>query len=547
MRSLFALSLLCAGGAWAQFTTLGSFGVGARGSQYLVLYAEVQVSLNTGEGAGRVFGQLYDADGGLVGARVELDPTPGDQGGSGVLCGRELCLLTMGTWSGNNFTPSLRALRADAGLGDSTPFDAGVALESCSGVTIDGGFLFACEQGNDLRLHTLSESGVWQRAVTVTTPNRYGDGWWRLVPGARSHLLAYTSDWQPGGMTSSRFLVLDAQGATISAQRFTPPLAAPSWHLAAVPDGWLGWFLATQPNQPLQPYAFRPDGGFTTLFESPGPGARDISGAGVALFDGRDVVLAQRHCTNPNDCLESFQASIARSDVNGRFVDAQWVPLTTLAPTSEPLLATLGNGQSLAVFSAREEEPTTHIYLHQLHTQVLRRGAALRGAACVTGSDCADGFCASGVCCDTQCAGGCQTCRASEGAAADGVCTPRAANVVCRATAQRCELAARCDGTAAECPANASVPDGGACDDGDPLTLDDVCGAGVCRGEATSTDAGPAPFDAGVGPFFPPDAGVIAPPDAQPEGCGGCGATGVSPWWGVVLLWATRRRRGSAS
>ena len=45
------------------------------------------------------------------------------------------------------------------------------------------------------------------------------------------------------------------------------------------------------------------------------------------------------------------------------------------------------------------------------------------GNACVTGTDCASGFCTDGVCCDTACNGTCQACSAAKkGNGANGVC-----------------------------------------------------------------------------------------------------------------------------
>src|SRR5260221_6687904 len=45
--------------------------------------------------------------------------------------------------------------------------------------------------------------------------------------------------------------------------------------------------------------------------------------------------------------------------------------------------------------------------------------------ACITKSDCLDGFCVDGFCCDTECTGKCQAYSfVKKGGGADGVCGP---------------------------------------------------------------------------------------------------------------------------
>lgn len=54
---------------------------------------------------------------------------------------------------------------------------------------------------------------------------------------------------------------------------------------------------------------------------------------------------------------------------------------------------------------------------------------------------------------------------------------------VCRPAADRCDAVEVCDGVTLECPADERLPEGAPCDDGNPLTTDDMCdSSGVCSG-----------------------------------------------------------------
>ena len=81
------------------------------------------------------------------------------------------------------------------------------------------------------------------------------------------------------------------------------------------------------------------------------------------------------------------------------------------------------------------------------------------GAACVQGSECASGYCADGVCCNSACGGGvtadCQACSKTAGAAVDGTCGTASASTVCRSAGGVCDLAENCNGTQPTCPADA--------------------------------------------------------------------------------------------
>jgi len=129
------------------------------------------------------------------------------------------------------------------------------------------------------------------------------------------------------------------------------------------------------------------------------------------------------------------------------------------------------------------------------------------GNACTTNADCASGFCTDGVCCDTACGGGdptdCQACSVAAGAAVDGTCAPRAAGIVCREAAGACDVAERCTGSSAACPADALTVAGtvcraaaGACDVAETCTGNSAAcpadvltvGGTVCRAAAGACD-----------------------------------------------------------
>ena len=130
-------------------------------------------------------------------------------------------------------------------------------------------------------------------------------------------------------------------------------------------------------------------------------------------------------------------------------------------------------------------------------------GTALaNGQSCSTGAACSSGFCTDvadgglGVCCDTACTGGCQTCRQSRGATADGVCgaatagtDPRAAcgNYTCTGTAA-CPTSC-----AALCAQNACAP-GFACNGS-------ACVATAAAGSSCTADCQCA-ADAGCTAFY---------------------------------------------
>lgn len=79
---------------------------------------------------------------------------------------------------------------------------------------------------------------------------------------------------------------------------------------------------------------------------------------------------------------------------------------------------------------------------------------------CTSGSQCASGFCVSGVCCDSACNGGCGSCNLTGHL---GICRPLTSGTVCRAPAEICDAAETCDGSSLACPANAYQPSTAVC------------------------------------------------------------------------------------
>ncbi len=71
---------------------------------------------------------------------------------------------------------------------------------------------------------------------------------------------------------------------------------------------------------------------------------------------------------------------------------------------------------------------------------------------CRKNNQCASSHCVDGMCCDALCTASCYSCKAAEGAAQDGFCSPVT---------------------------------GFGCDDGDLCTTGDVCAAGVCMATPT--------------------------------------------------------------
>ncbi len=83
------------------------------------------------------------------------------------------------------------------------------------------------------------------------------------------------------------------------------------------------------------------------------------------------------------------------------------------------------------------------------------------GLGCTTNSQCASGFCVSGVCCNNACNSGCGVCNSTGFV---GTCKPLSNGTVCRAAAAGgCDVAETCNGSSLSCPTNAFAPSSTVC------------------------------------------------------------------------------------
>jgi len=126
---------------------------------------------------------------------------------------------------------------------------------------------------------------------------------------------------------------------------------------------------------------------------------------------------------------------------------------------TDPIALASGTDGRVALAYTQADSPGGYP-IARTRIRILRSTPAAGGGGCITGPECASGFCVDGVCCATACAGGpvdCQACSRLAGAALDGVCAP--------------------------------VPDGRACG------AHGMCAAGICqeRDGGTTSDGGGAP------------------------------------------------------
>lgn len=136
-------------------------------------------------------------------------------------------------------------------------------------------------------------------------------------------------------------------------------------------------------------------------------------------------------------------------DATGQPVSAD-VLLTTRAPVAYDVAST-ATDRSLVAFAA-----------DGLRVQVLDGSPS-----CTRDAECPRGHCVDGVCCNTACGGGraddCLACSVLTGAVSNGTCTVLASGEPCRPGRGACDVAERCDGTSAECPADSVQPMGIVC------------------------------------------------------------------------------------
>lgn len=145
------------------------------------------------------------------------------------------------------------------------------------------------------------------------------------------------------------------------------------------------------------------------------------------------------------------------------------------------------------------------------------------GDTCSVAADCWSGFCVDGLCCNEACGSGsaddCLACSVAAGGPANGVCSVRSAQSVCRAATTDCDVEELCSGVAPDCPSDAFIAAGAscgsapveACDAQDTCAGDSalctpvVLAAGIdCRPAAGPCDV-PEQCD-GIAPACPSDA-----------------------------------------
>ncbi|MBM4362276.1 MAG: hypothetical protein FJ104_06320, partial [Deltaproteobacteria bacterium] len=155
------------------------------------------------------------------------------------------------------------------------------------------------------------------------------------------------------------------------------------------------------------------------------------------------------------------------------------------------------------------------------------------GATCGAASDCASGFCADGVCCNTACGGGvvdCQACSTVAGAAVNGTCGAAAAGATCRPAVDACDTAEACDGVSTTCPAvDAKSAAGTPCTDGVSCSYGETCdGAGTCGGGTSYSCSGDVCNARSCSGSAPPNDCTLAPNNGVSCGTNSCTNGGLN-------------------
>ncbi len=145
------------------------------------------------------------------------------------------------------------------------------------------------------------------------------------------------------------------------------------------------------------------------------------------------------------------------------------------------------------------------------------------GEACGADSECAGGLCTDGVCCDRRCDAACEACAEIATGISDGTCAPAIDARVCRPARGDCDAEEVCDGSAAECPADARMeagvvcrPAAGLCDAPEACDgISDACPADAVRPAGTECRAATGACDLaetcdGVSAMCDVDAGPLA-------------------------------------
>ncbi len=149
-----------------------------------------------------------------------------------------------------------------------------------------------------------------------------------------------------------------------------------------------------------------------------------------------------------------------------------WTATTPLAAPVQGQTATLLSN-SMVLLAGRWTNGT----MAAVSTASLYDGSVF--LACTSNSQCASGFCVSGVCCDTTCNGGCGVCNLTGKV---GTCSAASSGTVCRPSTGVCDLAEVCNGASLTCPTDTVKPNGTSCSDGNGCTTADTCQTGSCVG-----------------------------------------------------------------
>ncbi|EYF00960.1 hypothetical protein [Chondromyces apiculatus] len=201
-------------------------------------------------------------------------------------------------------------------------------------------------------------------------------------------------------------------------------------------------------------YVLTQSGGIWTQAQQllPDTGTSEAFGTSVALRADRLVVGAPLEGATDAGAVHFFDRS------GGTFLRTGRLPSTA---GNDKLGISVGVGADTVIAGAPGALALQGVarVFHQV--EKLDAGQPCGGAAA-----CLSGFCVDGVCCNQACGGGTEACRAcseAAGAAADGVCTIRAAGEVCRPGAGACDAEEVCDGVVGTCPGDALAPAGTSC------------------------------------------------------------------------------------
>jgi MYXO-CTERM domain-containing protein len=271
---------------------------------------------------------------------------------------------------------------------------------------------------------------------------------------------------------------------------------------------------------------------FFTVFEhSSGVFGARVSGA-AAVLDATGLPIAPLvsyvrdqpaiGCAGAACLVAWREGGVNTSSISGAFVDQSGTVLnaggfgisTNARDHVAPAVARDLAGHALVLYQTLDLDPPAGS--QRVHARLVT--SLGQGQPCAAATDCASGFCADGVCCNTACGGGvdtdCLACSAAKGASADGTCTPLTATtcsdgnactqtdtcqagtcmggnpVTCTAS-DACHTAGTCAPATGTC-SNPAKANGSACADGNACTQTDTCQSGACVG-ANPVTCPPAP------------------------------------------------------